>query len=173
MSKKSFFKSSEILHRSGRVPFSDRNGKLHRSNPHIHFTGGGGELKLSETNSGGGGLFSSKPSYPSPPKTPSKWKTEISNAANYFPRKWCDFVFRRNSDNKLYRSESFRFIQKTNSLLPPLSAGLDKYRSKKLQVRVLWEIHYYIHIFASGSQTTTFSAPFIHACRKKNRVLYC
>lgn len=121
LGKKGMFKSTEVLNRSGRLPFSDRNGKLHRSNPHLFFSG----LKLSEPNC-----------KPNPSKTTSKWKSEISHAANLVNRKWCDFVFRRNTDNKLYRSESFRFIQKTSSLqlLPPLSAGLNKYRSKKFQV---------------------------------------
>lgn len=54
-----------------------------------------------------------------------KWKNELTAAASVLPRKWCDFVFRRNEDNRVYRSESFRFIQKTNSLalLAPLSAS--------------------------------------------------
>ncbi|CAL8081879.1 unnamed protein product [Orchesella dallaii] len=62
-----------------------------------------------------------------------KWTSELTAAASGLPRKWCDFVFRRNEDNRVYRSESFRFIQKTNSLalLTPASGGVHRYKSKR------------------------------------------
>lgn len=117
------------LHVLSAFPFSNRNGKLHRSNPHLHF---GGSSNENHQNI--------KPNHNNNNISHSKWKADISYAANNIPRKVCDFVFRRNADNQVYRSESFRFIQKTNSLslMPPLSAGLNKYRNKHLQVCTTW-----------------------------------
>lgn len=73
-----------------------------------------------------------------------KWKNELTAAASGLPRKWCDFVFRRNEDNRVYRSESFRFIQKTNSLslLTPITpAGIQRNRNKRVSLHgVMWNI---------------------------------
>ncbi|CAG7784939.1 unnamed protein product [Allacma fusca] len=44
-------------------------------------------------------------------------KVKKSQNASVIPKKLCDFVFRRNVDNRVYRSESFRFIQKTDSFI--------------------------------------------------------
>ena len=71
-------------------------------------------------------------SHPSPEL---KWKPGIPpprssvSVVSDIPRKWCNFVFRRNPDNVLYRSESFRFIQKTNSL-EPLIPSRNGFRNK-------------------------------------------
>lgn len=66
-----------------------------------------------------------------------KWKNELTAAASNIPRKWCDFVFRRNEDNKVYRSESFRFIQKTNSLalLTPSSGSSSSSNGNQMPTR--------------------------------------
>ena len=64
----------------------------------------------------GFGLDSSNAQNGLPPHTRSPMVAKVSA----LPRKWCDFVFRRNNDNNLYKSESFRFIQKTSSLEPLL-----------------------------------------------------
>lgn len=66
-----------------------------------------------------------------------KWKNDFTAAASGFNRKWCDFVFRRNEDNRVYRSESFRFIQKTSSLslLTPISpSGLQAQRNNRKRI---------------------------------------
>ena len=38
--------------------------------------------------------------------------------SSVIPKKLCGFVFRRNNDNRVYRSESFRFIHKNDVFLP-------------------------------------------------------
>jgi len=107
------------------LPFLNRNGKLHKSYPHINFRGISNDQPKT-------GAVVQKPNRHST----KKQKNESTNTPSILHRRFCDFVLRRNEDNKVYRSESFRFIQKTDSLqlLPHLSVGLNKYRKKRLQV---------------------------------------
>jgi hypothetical protein len=111
------------------IPFLNRNGKLHKSNPHLHFG-----RHANEEQKG-----AHLPSRPNIQRSQKKLKNSSNNnpsTPSILHRRFCDFVLRRNEDNQVYRSESFRFIQKTDSLqlLPHLSVGLNKYRKKQLQV---------------------------------------
>lgn len=76
-----------------------------------------------------------------------KWKNDLTQAASVLPRKWCDFVFRRNEDNRVYRSESFRFIQKTNSLslLTPITpGGVQRAKNKRVSLHGVSNSKYFL-----------------------------
>ncbi len=69
-------------------------------------------------------------------RTAASTRSPVISIVSDIPRKWCNFVLRRTPDNSVYRSESFRFIQKTNSLEPLLPARNRGFRNKLKLVSV-------------------------------------